>query len=178
MKYTAIADKMPKNVNITKSVVESFGYAALEENGLTDWKIKWGKSKKNYGLCYYSKKLIVLSEFLFQRLEDKRNMVNTVLHEVAHAIAGYKTVLIRGKKKTKHHTKEWKDACILVGARPERCSSASLDDNLEDYKYTLVCPECGTTHSQSRMPKYKESCAKCQPKFYDEKYRFTIIKNW
>ena len=77
---------------------------------------------------------------------------DTILHEIAHAIAGYSA----------GHGQKWKDVCIQIGAKPERCYD-SKTTNTPELKYKAVCGACGTIHQKSRLVNKtaKRSC-KCQ----------------
>jgi predicted SprT family Zn-dependent metalloprotease len=68
---------------------------------------------------------------LFKLLDDK-HQIQTIRHEVAHALAFNKTGTIG-------HNNAWKLACIVVGCRPERTNVAA------DcwYRYITECTCCG-----------------------------------
>jgi hypothetical protein len=45
---------------------------------------------RRFGTCRYSRKLITLSRQLIE-LNDQARVLDTILHEIAHALAGPKT---------------------------------------------------------------------------------------
>jgi len=134
-------------------------------HGLTDegWSFKWGRGKNLFGLCQYTTKTISLSRVLTE-LNDEDAVDDTILHEIAHALAGSKA----------GHGTEWKRMCLRIGAKPER-----VFDNIEspEGKYTLECPNCGVQKSRHRKPKrYGVACSDCCNKYnrgrYDSRFAF------
>ena len=51
-----------------------------------EWSFKLDRSKVCFGKCYYSKKQISLSRYLVE-LNDEEEVRDTILHEIAHALA-------------------------------------------------------------------------------------------
>src|SRR5689334_13851065 len=81
----------------------------LAANGLNDWSFRFNRSKVNMGLCKYGPRTIELSVFFVERNSDEA-IRDTLLHEVAHALAG----------RAAGHGPLWKAMCVRVGAKPER----------------------------------------------------------
>lgn len=77
------------------------------------WTFRWTNAKRRFGHCTWSRKEIGLSRPL-TRLNSVSHARDTILHEIAHAIAG----------RTAGHGPAWKQACRTVGCRPERCYSS------------------------------------------------------
>ncbi len=73
------------------------------------WKFEWCKSKKHLGICIHMAKVISLNE-LVARHGSKEMVDDTILHEIAHALAGPEA----------GHKKAWKDKCKAIGATPSR----------------------------------------------------------
>lgn len=166
--YTPYCRQVPENVRVTKTTVETLGYNTLEKYGVTDWKITWGNQKKTVGEAQFRTKTVELSEFLFDRLKDKRDMLDVVLHEIAHVLAGYAAA----------HNNVWKTWCVRIGARPVRCYRfAQFDIKPSDYKYNFVCKVHGYQAGASRLPKRKASCPKCCRR-YNENYLLKVVQNW
>ena len=122
--YTPFAETLPENFNVTRGFVTSLGYDTMEENDIEGWTIEWFNRKSQFGLCNYTRKTIFLSTYLFGKLEDKRDMVDTVLHEIAHIIAGHK----------EGHGTTWQAICLEIGARPERCGTNQITRDKMDTK--------------------------------------------
>jgi len=115
------------------------------------WKFQFDRSKRRFGVCRHGKKIIGLSRDL-TLLNDVDKVKDTILHEIAHAIAGFKA----------GHGEEWKRICILIGAKPERCYSSDVVKTPE-LKYYAKCGACGSVHQKARIVRKncKRSC-KCQ----------------
>ena len=136
------------------------------------WRFAWNKRKRAFGLCDYRAKTIELSTPLFALTTDE-SAADTLLHELAHAIAP------RGAG----HGPQWRAACRLVGANPERCKLASQAMSVENvaihvasFKYTMTCPRCAYSCGQSRAPKTGVCCGVCHRKTR-EMIRFAITQN-
>lgn len=84
----------------------------MDEHGLTEqgWRFKWDRSVRRFGLCSFGPKTISLSLPLTEQ-NDESEVRDTILHEIAHALA----------PKGVHHGPEWKATAARIGARPERC---------------------------------------------------------
>ncbi|WP_234698877.1 SprT family zinc-dependent metalloprotease [Poriferisphaera corsica] len=111
----------------------------MREHGLLPrWSFGFNQRKRTLGLCDYGKKRIELSVHLVHG-NDEEAVRDTLLHEIAHAIAGAKA----------GHGEKWKRVCIEIGARPERCDrSASMPKG----KWMASCAGCGHEHTRHRRP--------------------------
>ena len=121
----------------------------LEEAGhkglLQDWKrwtFRWGKGTRTFGLCSSYERTISISKRL-AAVNTEERVERTILHEVAHAVAGS----LAG------HGLRWKAACLMLGlTNPERCWNTATTNPVELTKgWTLECPKCGYKHCQSRL---------------------------
>lgn len=104
---------------------------------LKDWHLSINKTKSSFGRCNYTKKEIQVS--IYHLSSPKDEIIDTIRHEVAHALAGYKV----------KHGAAWKKIAKQIGARPQSSSSADLD---VPYKYEYKC-SCGRTHKHHRISK-------------------------
>lgn len=100
----------------------------MAEHGLTSrgWRLAFNRRKSALGLCNYSKKTIFLSE-VYVALNSHANVLNTILHEIAHALAGHHA----------GHGPYWQEVCRNIGARPERCNGEA-DLVMPEQKYRLA----------------------------------------
>lgn len=135
------------------SYTENLAVSLMKKHGIWEqgWRFRWDNAKRRYGVCRYRSKTIGLSKNLVS-LNTVEKTKDTILHEIAHAIAGHKA----------GHGWEWKQVCIRIGAKPERCYSSS-DTNTPKLKYYAVCGGCGMEHQRSKKISdgRKISC-KCQ----------------
>ncbi|GHC46522.1 SprT-like domain-containing protein [Roseibacillus persicicus] len=90
--------------------------AKLTEHGLTarGWTGRLDNAERRFGLCSPAKKEISISRTL-AALNPEEEVLDTILHEIAHALAAIETGENCG------HDERWKAICRRIGARPERC---------------------------------------------------------
>lgn len=76
----------------------------------TGWTFRWDDARRRFGCCRYDRKRITLSRHL-TALNSRDEVVNTIRHEVAHAICG----------KEAGHGPVWRKVCIALGGDGRRC---------------------------------------------------------
>lgn len=120
----------------------------MDEYGLGQWRFEFDRAVQRFGVCKYSTRTISLSEKMV-RANSFEQCADTVLHEIAHA-------LTPGAK----HGPEWKQACRLIGAKPERCYQAK--DVVVVSKYRAFCEHCGEAPigSRQKRPTSRQFCRK------------------
>lgn len=121
------------------------------------WSFAFDNAKRRAGLCDYSRKRISVSRYLAARHDDDENH-QTLLHEVAHALAG----------PAAGHGVQWKRIARelgYVGGTTHRGETAT-----ELAPWIGVCP-AGHVAYRHRRPTRATSCAKCAPRF-DERNLF------
>lgn len=130
----------------------------LEKHGLAEqgWKFAWDNAKRRAGQCRYQTKTITLSQHyvalnVAERLDD---IIDTILHEIAHALAGPGT----------SHGPEWKAACGRIGARPEQCYNSDVV-TMPRGRHTATCGGCGKVFHHHKEPKHNcwRYCKVCGP---------------
>lgn len=117
----------------------------MQEHGLIDlgWTFNWLKSSHVFGRCSYTPKNISLSLELV-RLNEPLKVTDTILHEIAHAIAGYKA----------GHGADWKKVCVKIGCRPVACFDSTIAITSRT-KFISVCNNCNKEHiSHDQKPIY------------------------
>lgn len=82
----------------------------MRKHGLGHWRIRWTRSKREFGRCDWYRQTLHLSMPLTEA-NDEMEVKDTILHEIAHALTPHD----RG------HGWEWKKKCIEIGAKPKRC---------------------------------------------------------
>ena len=131
-----------------------------------DWHFNFDNAKGRAECCHFHTKTITLSRFQVERraAEDTRY---TILHEIAHAIAGHAA----------GHGQAWREVCIRIGARPERCYSEESDGRTqEDFKFQGECPNCHVVihrHKRRRI-----ACGKCCSKFNFGRFASQYLFIW
>lgn len=124
----------------------------------SSWSFGFDNAKRRAGLCDFSRKRISVSRYLAARYDDDVNH-QTLLHEVAHALAGPKA----------GHTATWKKIAHdigYVGGTTHHGETA-----VELAPWVGRCP-AGHEAYRHRRPSRATSCVKCA-RFFDERYLFT-----
>jgi SprT protein len=120
------------------------------------WSFKFDRSKVSFGKCNYAKKQISLSQYLV-RLNDENEVRDTILHEIAHALAP------RGAG----HNSVWRSIALSIGCNGKRCYGADVARPAPKFKGT--CPSCKVVIYRHRRTEV--ACASCSPVF-ERKYAF------
>jgi hypothetical protein len=132
---------------------------ALIASHLDDsWTFAFDNAKRRAGLCDYTRKRISVSRYLAARYDDDTNH-QTLLHEVAHALAGADAA----------HGPRWKTVARelgYVGGVTHQGETA-----VELAPWVGMCP-AGHTAYRHRKPSRATSCVKCAPRF-DSRHLFT-----
>tara|TARA_B100000900_G_scaffold399712_1_gene402559 strand:+ start:236 stop:766 length:531 start_codon:yes stop_codon:yes gene_type:complete len=153
----------------------------IEANGKVHWltpskigyRFKFDNAKRRFGQCSYRDKRISLSKPLCEyNLNNFFQINDTILHEIAHALS-YKIHGRRGMG----HCKRWVHVAKSIGCNGIRCYDSTQVNNIE-HKYTLVCDTCGGENPRHRRPRQDYSCAKCEPKKFDERYLLRVVQNF
>lgn len=117
----------------------------MNQHGLFDWKFEWEKTKRIFGRCWFGRRTIGLSVHLC-KVNDEAECFDTVLHEIAHALAFL-------KDGHRGHGKPWKRWCVMIGAKPQRCYSTK--EVKVDFKYSIVRMSDGKVLSRRhRRPRW------------------------
>tara|TARA_Y100000034_G_scaffold125913_1_gene176355 strand:- start:1381 stop:1857 length:477 start_codon:yes stop_codon:yes gene_type:complete len=132
----------------------------MKEHGVTDdgWRFEWSRGKKTLGQAsakrnqttgtLYNKRIKL--SYYHAALNDEDTVRGTILHEIAHALAG-----IHNK-----HNHVWRAWCRRVGAEPKQYDTTS---NVPAPKYLTVCPVHGTLSKnyRRRTTLHRVFCRKC-----------------
>ena len=106
------------------------------------WKFEWHNKVNSLGTCNEATKTIYLSVRWTRELTEE-DVTDTILHEIAHAIAG----CYNG------HNHIWKQACISIGAIPERLAKVSVKrSDVAIPAYKLVAPDGTVIKEYFRKP--------------------------
>jgi predicted SprT family Zn-dependent metalloprotease len=136
-----------------KRAITLFAREKMAEHGLQGWRLEWDNARNRAGVCRSGAKTIGLSQYCLERrpLEETRD---TVLHEIAHALAG-----------PRHgHDAHWKMMCRRVGANPNRTYETS-EEQKADAPWKGTCPRCARVATRHQQPVRVNSCGKCTPGF-------------
>jgi len=105
--------------------------AELQKWGLNDWTLKFNnRLTRALGRCLFSKNIIELQS-RFVKENSEAMVLDTIRHEIAHALAGHKA----------GHGYEWKLWAIKVGANPEATVDATSITLTRKYQLAFVKDE-------------------------------------
>lgn len=108
---------------------------------LDGWTFEFDNAKRRCGCTKFGSKTITLSRH-FVRLNGEAEVRETILHEIAHAIAG--------QGGDRGHGRLWKGIARQIGAKPERCATGV--DMPEGNVEGVCAPGCEARHNRHRMP--------------------------
>jgi len=125
----------------------------MQEHGLAQagWTFRFNHARQTLGVCRFSERRIELSKH-FVIANPEAQVRDTVLHEIAHALAGPRA----------GHGSKWKAVCQRIGALPERVDRQAC---MPKGKYRAVCPACGWEYHRHRKPAHGGNyyCRACGP---------------
>lgn len=139
-----------------------------------NFSFEWSNSKQAIGACVFKARTgepykIELSKRWVQVLEEQE-IIDTILHEIAHAIAG----------RHANHGPAWKAACRRLGARPERLAkleqSVSKRFHEQNSKYHVTCETCDFEYYINRYGrKWQQNlylCPNCRTRTLQVRQRY------
>ena len=119
----------------------------MDEHGLQGWQLTFDRAKRRAGVCRPGQRTIGLSRPLTE-LHDVAQVRDTVLHEIAHALAGPRA----------GHGPRWREIAAAIGAVPQRCLPS--DAPTVAGAWVGTCP-AGHTIDRHRRPTQVSSCREC-----------------
>lgn len=120
------------------------------------WTFAFDHARTRAGACDYAKHRITVSRLIAERSDDDE-VHQTLLHEVAHALAG----------PAAGHGPEWKAIAADLGYVGGRVHHGPVATELAPW--VGVCP-AGHQHYRYRRPQRVTSCAQCSRRF-DARHR-------
>lgn len=134
----------------------------MAKHELSGWRLSFDNAKMRAGACRSDRKEITLSRPLMT-LYDVEQVTGTVLHEIAHALAG-----------AGHgHDRVWRRIAKRIGYTGGRC--VPVDAPQVDGPWEGVC-EAGHRTTAHRRPVRVRSCLRCSPRFdVAARYHWTYL---
>lgn len=134
----------------------------LAAHGLHHWQVRLDTARRRAGVCHFDQQVLGLSAPL-TRLHDEADVRDTILHEIAHALAG-----------PRHgHDQQWRRIARQIGCSGERC--LSTDAPAVATAWLGVCP-AGHTVGRHRRPERVLTCRECSRRF-DLEHLFTWTRH-
>lgn len=119
----------------------------LIEHGLGNWEIVLLNSYQRIGVCRHYKKVIGLSKHFIEH-NSRERVMETVLHEVAHALVG----------PGHGHNIVWQNKAREIGLK-RIAACAETTDTVMPTPYFAICDGCNYEH---RMVRKTKSAYKCK----------------
>lgn len=120
-----------------------------------EWTFAFDNAKRRAGLCDYTRRRISVSRYLAARFTDGEN-TQTVLHEIAHALAGPRA----------GHGPQWRRTAAQIGYVGGATHHGETATELAPWVGTCPAGHIAYRHRRSNRP---TSCARCAPRF-DERF--------
>lgn len=114
-------------------------------HNLKGWSFQFDDSLKRAGCCRFETKVISLARLYCLNVSDDE-VRDTVLHEIAHALAG----------PGHNHDTAWKEKARSIGCTAERCHRAVFAPP----RYIVSCPTCKWVE-KTNLDRSDSVCLKC-----------------
>lgn len=128
----------------------------MDKHGLLSkgWKFEFDNAKTRFGRCEFVRRRITLSK-VPTRANSEADVLDTILHEIAHALEWI-------RHGTHGHKRLWKLICMEIGARPVRCGKV-IDPVEVGAPFTLDCTSssCNNSGARWRKTRTRFRCGVC-----------------
>jgi predicted SprT family Zn-dependent metalloprotease len=131
---------------------------------LYDWTFEFDSSVRRFGYCDYKNKKISISATLTE-LNSEERVLNTILHEIAHALAGHKA----------GHGLLWKEKAIAIGCDGSRLYNSEEVQGVEK-PFIGTCKSCGKVIERHKRKKI--ACGNCCKKLNKGKFSSKYLFKW
>lgn len=123
----------------------------MDEHGLDDWSFRWTpRATRQIGVCMHRTRELGFAPWLADAPVSEQQ--DTVLHEIAHALAGHAA----------KHGPIWRAHARRLGARPSHCTtSAEVNAVAPKGKWVGTCSVHGEVARWHRQPQRVRACGKC-----------------
>ncbi len=122
-------------------VLEQIARQEMRANGLHGWTFSLSNTKRRLGVCKYRAKRIEVAEY-YARHSPEDSVLDTLRHEIAHAIAG----------PAAKHGPRWKAVAVRLGATPRSCETSG-QAVVQPGDWRATCPACEKTVPLYRRPR-------------------------
>ena len=130
---------------------QSLGQQLLRAHELEGWTLVFDNAKARAGACRFNRREVSLSR-PSTRLRSEPDVRDTILHEIAHALAGHAA----------GHGPDWRRTALRIGASPTRC--VVQDTPMPPAPWTGICP-AGHESFRHKRPERVQSCSRCSKTF-------------
>ena len=120
--------------------LEAIAEREFLKHGLHDWSFGWAKTKRRQGACKYQSKRIEIAEY-YASHNPPEKVLDTLLHEIAHALAGPKA----------RHGPVGKAVAKKLGATPRACDTCD-ETVVMPGDWQATCEACNKTYHKYKRP--------------------------
>lgn len=132
--------------------------------------IEFHDTKRQFGRADHTNHTLILSEKYIEQHENRRDIIDTIKHELAHF-----KVNSDGNGE-RPHGYEWRKIMRKIGATPERTRD-NVDDVDWDPKYIVECKSCDWFKEYFRRGKAIKNINKCIcPKCREKNLRYRQLR--
>lgn len=135
--------------------LEAIAEMELRKHGLNFWSFGLAKTKRRQGVCKFRDRRIEIAEY-YARHNSREKVLDTLLHEIAHALAGPQA----------GHGPVWKAIAHELGATPQACDTC-VDTVVMPGDWQATCEACNKTFHKYKRPQllngYRCRCAAQKP---------------
>lgn len=123
------------------NVLRAKAIKIFQQEKLAGWRLViTNRFKTAFGKCNDRDKIILLNEYYANNAPEK-HVMDTLLHEVAHAVVGCEC----------GHNAVWRAAATRLGCTPKACCSDS--ELLPPGKYEAKCSKCSRVYKSEKKPR-------------------------
>ena len=120
----------------------------LDFHGLQDWSVRLDHARQRCGSCHFHSTEITLSRH-FVDLNEAAEVEATILHEIAHALAGPRA----------GHGRRWQQIANRIGAPTTAVNDSA---NMPLPKWGLRCIQCETVVARRHRRSLKLDLVRCK----------------
>ena len=121
--------------------LETVASREMTKYELHGWTFGLANTKRRLGVCKYRTKRIEIAEY-YARNSPQESVLDTLLHEIAHAIAGPKT----------GHGPAWKAIAVRIGATPRACDNSQAAV-VKPGDWQATCAACKKIFHRYKRPR-------------------------
>lgn len=136
------------------AAIDKLACALLQEHCLTGWSFSFDHASRRAGCCDYRKKSISLA-LQFARKADEAEILDTLLHEIAHALVG----------KKHNHDAVWRAKALEIGGSGERCHDLCFTPP----RYIVACRN-GCWRATAERRRRNVVCRECKGEIFYQTY--------
>ena len=128
------------NVSMDLKELEAIAEREFLKHGLKTWSFGLAKTKRRQGVCKFRDRRIEIAEY-YARHNPPEKVLDTLLHEIAHALAGPKA----------RHGPVWKAIAKKLGATPRACDTC-VETVVMPGDWQATCEACNKTYHKYKRP--------------------------